>query len=1187
MNYKLLLGLILLSVIVFPYLPAATQTTGQFPSTITWGVTTQQDVGILRVASGDYDVFMFSNPLFWYDTLDPTVRANLTLIRTVTTYVDLVFNPAQNVIDPNAEDYPEFIDKNYPGYYIPGLLLVDPDDLGLATYEYPVVKWDDVIANPTAIQNLHFNPLAIREIRFALNYLIDRQLIVDQIYHGSATPRFGCISQFHPYYPNIEDDYFTMFGFSAAGDVARAQNIYLDALTNVNATLLSVSGGSMYIYFKPDPNAPGGKWLYFHKPDGSEEPVVINFLIRIEDERKDIGLQIADWIEKYFYIKVNRYLRERTIIYTAYFSNPVKTDEFGFIDTYWSIYTEGWVSTAEDIDVYARYDVAFFYLPLGGYGPNGYYWIGAGWYWYNETLFNYMMDAYYGTYTPEQKDTLIGNIRIWFIEGLRQSIRVFIADSFEYFAANKNTFAGVVPGVVTGLYTVWALRTMQFTKPTAKLLEFSATGALFMSVWNPVMGFTDIYSELMHRMLTDFSFWPRPDNGMPAPIRVASYKVERGPYTLDEIDGYIYDPVQDKWVHLTEANDEFVWYTYEGWGGYPIAIYVYNITIDKDKPTKQEWTYVTDYKSILYIENATGTNWTLKDALNITIVSNATTGYKDFYVDGKVYYNITDNYWLQVNFTMDGVSYSLNFTKDNFTESFIVSEFHYTRFYTRYTILIDTTGGSERYPFATDYKSKFYLENDTGTWTFEDVTFFNVTGSWTNATGWTHYNITIDGNFFNNITYFNATINFTTAYGKAMSLSYDNTTLRTVRILTVAPAAFTAACKVTFNFVSPDGVTLGKWHDGSNITMADILYDLGFSYEWRFPDDVATGEPDPYYYSGLERGLAGLATILGIKVVNNTAITIWVNYDDVYDVLVADYAAVWPDMPWHVMAAAEELVAEGKTHAGTGLPYLWEDIAGQYKGIDFLDTYCVQDVKNMLSSFAAGTIPHGLKYIETYPGIGTNLLTDKTTRYNNAINFIDTYGHAYISSGPYFVSSYDPNTYTMVMQAFPDYPVDRTAWLTAYTVKTVSVTKVTAPTTVWLAFNGSLKMRIDIEFYQITPTYKKLSIDPSKVFVTVSIFYYNGTKLADVPRDYITVLSNGSIIIDVPPSWLHQIWPKGGTPGYIVYNVGYEESAATVTGYVETDFYSTPIPKGVPEPTILPLLVLVALLLFILVIRRK
>ncbi len=967
MNYKLLLGLILLSVIVFPYLPAATQTTGQFPSTITWGVTTQQDVGILKVASGEYDVFMFSNPLFWFDTLDPTVRANLTLIRTVTTYVDLVFNVAQNVIDTAATDYPEFLDVNYPGYYIPGLLLVDPDELGLAPYEYPVVNWTDIANNATALQNLHFNPLAIREIRFAFNYLIDRQLIVDQIYHGSAAPRYGAISSFHPYYPNVEDVYFTMFGFSASGDIARAQNMYLNALTNVNATLLSVSGGTMYLYFKPDPNAPGGKWLYFVKPDGTEEPVVINFLIRIEDERKDVGLQIADWIEKYFYIKVNRYLRERTIIYTAYFSNPVKTDEFGFIDTYWSIYTEGWVSTAEDIDIYARYDTAFFYLPLGGYGPNGYYWPGYGWYWYNETLYNYMLDAYYGTYTDAT--ALKTDIKTWFIEGLRQSIRVFIADTFEYFAANKNTFAGVVPGVVTGLYTVWALRTLQFTKPTAKLLEFSATGALFMSVWNPVMGFTDIYSELMHRMLTDFDFWPRPDNGMLAPIRVESYKVERGPFTLDTIDGYIYDPIQEKWVHVSLANDTFVQYTYENWGGY----------------------------------NAT------------QILNNAT--------------------------------------------------------------------------------------------------------------------------------------------------SVD--------------------CKVTVNYI------MGKWHDGSNITMADILYAWAFSFEWDFPDNVATNETDPYYYEGLESGLAGLATVFGIKVVNDTAITVWVDYDDVYDVLVADYAVGWPDMPWHVMAAAEELVATGAIHGGTGYPYNWEDVSGQYKGIDFLDSYCVQDVRNMLSSFASGsTIPHAIKYFR-YPGLFDTLTADNITRYNSAINFIDTYGHAYISSGPYFVSSYDPDTYTMTMQAFPDYPIDRTTWLTAYTVKTVSVTKVEAPTTVWLAFNGSLKMRIDIEFYQVTPTYKKLSIDPSKVFVTVSIFYYNGTKLADVPSDYITVLSNGSIIIDVPPSWLHQIWPEGGTPGYIVYNVGYEESATTVTGYVETDFYSTPTPIGVPEPTILPLLVLVALLLFILIIRRK
>ena len=1015
MNYKLLLGLILLGVIIFPYLPATTQVVGQFPSTVEWGAVTQQDVGILLVARGDYDIFLFSNPLFWYNALAPDVRANLTLIRTATTYIDIVFNPAQNVIDANLPDEQEFAEANFPGYFIPGLLVVDPDAIGLnMTPTWMVVNWTDIDpTNPTHMANLHFNPVAIREIRFAFNYLIDRAVITDQIYQGSAVPKYGAIGYFHPYYSYIEDVYFQQFQFSATGDVQRAVQIYENALAQVNATLAGNYG--MYLYFKPDPNAPGGEWLYFVKPDGSEEPVVINFYIRTEDERKDVGLQIADWIETYFRIRVNRILRDRTYVSIVYFSNPVKTYT-AFDGNWWTMYTEGWVTMGESLDVWARYTVTWFYLPFGGLYPNAFYGAYLGWYWYNKTLHDAELLLDYGTYTDA--NVLKQDIRTWFIEGLKQAIRVFIADTLEYFAANKNSLAQIVPGLASGLYTPWALRTLRTYKATARLLEFSAEGTLFMSPWNPVMGFTDIYSELMHAMLTDYDLYARPDTAIPEPIRVESYTITRGVIPPDA-DAYIFYSVNDTWVEIktffTQAYNELQW---------------------------------------------------LLNELNQT-----------YHFNGTI-------------FTYDDINWT--YVQQNATLWNAVKELVYAK----------------------------YIYEDWGGYYLPDVLTWNAAGF----------------------------------------------------------KAPNPLIKVTVNYI------LGRWHDGSDITMADILYTWAFTWEWAFPDNYITGEADPYYDSQLESALQGYATVYGIRVENATALTVYVDYDDVYDELVVDYAVGWPDMPWHVMAAAEELIAT-QALAPTGYPYGWTDTEST-TGISFIDPNHATDVRNMLNDFYNNvTIPHAVSYLDDYPFAG--LLADNYTRYQNAINFITTYGHAYISSGPYYVESYDPTTYTLTMRLFPDYPINRTEWLTKFTVKTVSVVASTVESTVWVAFNDSLRFRIDIKFYQITPSYQELPIDPNKVSVKLSLYYYNGTWLADVPSQYITIYPNGTIVADIPASWIRSVWPTGGTPGYIVYSVSHEESPTTLTGYVETDIISTATPPPVPEPSLLPLLVLVALLAFILIIRRK
>ncbi len=52
-------------------------------------------------------------------------------------------------------------------------------------------------------------------------------------------------------------------------------------------------------------------------------------------------------------------------------------------------------------------------------------------------------------------------------------------------------------------------------------------------------------------------------------------------------------------------------------------------------------------------------------------------------------------------------------------------------------------------------------------------------------------------------------------------------------------------------------------------------------------------------------------------------------------------------------------------------------------------------------------------------------------RYEAAIDFIDKYGHAYISNGPFYLSKFDSSSNYIELRAFrdPSYPYDDTYWI--------------------------------------------------------------------------------------------------------------------------------------------------------------
>ncbi len=480
-RYTLFASLFILITLSMITPAALAQRPGPPSDKILYDVVTKIEDGILSVVNGDRDIF------FWPVTsaqikalgLSEQQLQNVRLIPQSTSLNALLFNPYT-------------------------------DDSELGKYG---------VGTSSADNKTHFNPFGLRKFRFAMNYLISRKHIVEEIMQGSANPQYTIIGPSHPAYPHIKP-VIDELGLKPEGDIGKALSLIDDVFTFAQNGLRSLGYD---LYKKSDSTAPAGYWWTFKRPDGSEETVTVHFLIRVEDERKDIGNYVADLLES-IGIKVDRVYIERGQVFTlVYGADPTTLD--------WHIYTEGWVSTAES--PFIEWDIAWYY---------------AGWFY---GLLPTWANLYWA-YTPEHEENLWGETIQKFIEeeslklvkgvykgdeywemarqlvkaGIEESIRVFLTENVQFFVVNKRVET-LIAGRSTGLYSPFVFRTAQTPDGVIKVVQFSAQAALFMSSWNPVGGMTDIYSTNIWRYVHEYAGYYHPSTGEFIPM-AASWSVEYG-----------------------------------------------------------------------------------------------------------------------------------------------------------------------------------------------------------------------------------------------------------------------------------------------------------------------------------------------------------------------------------------------------------------------------------------------------------------------------------------------------------------------------------------------------------------------------------------------------------------------------------------------------------------------------------
>ncbi len=452
---KFLLSLVL--VLAATSLLSAQAVKGPIVDKILFNARSQIDVGLKDVAEGRSDMWRYSTDGAAFKALPDDVKSKLDVYSvTGATYISIYINPI-----PDAAPY------------------------SFTTNDGKTV----------------FNPFAIKAVRFAMNFLINRKQIIDEIMVGAGLPMYTPVT---PQQPNSARYGLiaSKFGFTATGNEKKAL-ADIDAAMTAAAALPENQGklvkGSPY-------------WTY------NGDPVTVNFVIRVDDPtlRLPEGRYISDQIEKAG-IKVNRLEYERTKAFATWRGKDPK-------DYAWNLYTEGWIGG----QTYAFWEssISQMYAPWFANMPGG----GNGKFWnfQNDAVDKLTSDAYNGR--VKNADEYYADLTKATDLGIRDAVRVFVAAQTTYLAGNKSRYnTRMAYGIGDG-FNKWSLYTADVKPETTgadkgkkvlRMTDFSSSSALFIAAWDPIGpdGFSDVYSSGVSKALSDQELEANPVTGIPMQLR--------------------------------------------------------------------------------------------------------------------------------------------------------------------------------------------------------------------------------------------------------------------------------------------------------------------------------------------------------------------------------------------------------------------------------------------------------------------------------------------------------------------------------------------------------------------------------------------------------------------------------------------------------------------------------------------
>jgi hypothetical protein len=440
---------------------------GAWVDTVVFTSIDQADQAVAQLKSGNIDVYAYSvsDPGIFTNVAED---ANLTSSTAFGSYTELTFNPSG----------PEFLDGR-------------------------------------------LNPFSVAKIREAMNYAIDRNNIVQNIYGGLAKVKFTTLNSAFPDYVRYVD---------VAREIEAKYAYNIDTAQEIIDAEMETLGAT---------RGTDGKWQY----KGS--PVVIILIIRTEDERTQIGDYVANQLEALGFTTDRQYKTrtEASPIWNG--SNPAEGKMH--------IYTGGWITTAISRDDGSNF--GYFYTPLGSGSPLWQGYVNTPEYFdVAEKLWNNDFNSF------EERGELFREAMYLAME---DSTRLWLVDqvSFSPLSANVQV-AYDLAGGISGT-TLWP-HTVQLKGQEGGEVRIAQPGIL-VEPWNPVAGSNWIYDTMPRRGTEDYGTLNDPYTGLAWPQRIesAAITVAEGLPITKTLDWVTLEtsssivPPDDAWVDFDATNQVF------------------------------------------------------------------------------------------------------------------------------------------------------------------------------------------------------------------------------------------------------------------------------------------------------------------------------------------------------------------------------------------------------------------------------------------------------------------------------------------------------------------------------------------------------------------------------------------------------------------------------------------------------
>lgn len=268
------------------------------------------------------------------------------------------------------------------------------------------------------------------------------------------------------------------------------------------------------------------------------------------------------------------------------------------------------------------------------------------------------------------------------------------------------------------------------------------------------------------------------------------------------------------------------------------------------------------------------------------------------------------------------------------------------------------------------------------------------------------------------------------------------------------PEGRKASCVLEFNF------KFSNYHDGSPQTLLDILTNFAWYVEWAFK----SGDDDIWYHKNIESYKYIAEDVVGIEIINSTALRIYGNYSLFYslDETATHYLDyLWPS--WHpLLVLAFEYVVLRKGPV-SGASYGWLTGEGK-RTLDAMNPDHVADVAEALRIIGRGgySPPHLASTITMLKGKGIQV-QDLGKVCESLARFITEHKHMAVSNGPYYIDKYVPQQMYVELKAFrdPTYPFTPDYWLKAFEVSQIKIAgAIKVPTVLVVGYGANVEVPI-------------------------------------------------------------------------------------------------------------------------------